>query len=50
MDLVPEYIHFSQPDLSGVRAPLIGEYTVHFGLSETADLGMGHAEAKLYAS
>ena len=42
-------VRFCQPDAAGVRHALKGEYTVTFGLKESAALGMGFAEFKLLA-
>jgi hypothetical protein len=42
-------VRFCQPDTAGVRHALKGEYTVTFGLKESAALGMGFAEFKLLA-
>ena len=41
---------FCQTDAAGIRRFHEGEYTVRFGVRETAQLGMGFAEAKIAVS
>jgi len=43
-------VGFTQADKKGVRRVLRGEYKVTFGLKETASLGMGFAELKIFAN
>ena len=45
--LYPAMTDFTQVDGDGLRSAHAGEYTVHFGLRETASKGMGFAESKL---
>ena len=42
-------VRFTQAGADGVRRPLAGEYTVRFGLRESASLGMGFAERRVVA-
>ena len=42
-------VRFTQPDTEGVRRVLRGEYGVHFGLRESASLGMGFARTRVVA-
>lgn len=42
--LYPSPEHFTQVDRAGHRKLLVGSYTVHFGLRETAAFGMGYSE------
>ena len=42
-------VRFCQPDTDGVRHVLKGEYTVTFGVKESAALGMGFAQLKVLA-
>ena len=44
VQLYPELTQFTQVATDGTRAALAGEYGVHFGLRESASLGMGFAE------
>ena len=47
--LYPDLLTFSQVDALGRRRALPGEYTVRFGLKETAPLGMGLVERMVVA-
>ena len=40
-------VRFTQADVNGVRHALGGEYTVRFGVRETAAHGMGFAEQRI---
>ena len=42
-------LRFTQAGVDGVRRVLRGEYTVRFGVRDTAALGMGFAEVKVFA-
>ena len=42
-------MRFTQAGVDGVRRVLRGEYTVRFGVRDTAALGMGFAEVKVFA-
>ena len=42
-------VRFTQAGVDGVRRVLAGEYTVRFGVRETAAFGMGFAEAHFSA-
>merc|ERR1712070_342081 len=47
----PELSMFSQVDAGGKRYPLPGDYTIRFGLEESADQGtMGFAETTVKAT
>ena len=43
-------VRFTQADSEGVRRTLPGEYTVTFGVKETAAGGMGFAQHKIVAA
>jgi hypothetical protein len=47
--LYPELTQFTQVRLDGSRVAVDGEYSVRFGLKETAELGMGFAEHRFTA-
>lgn len=47
--LYPSPEHFTHVDSAGSRRVLAGGYSVHFGLQQTADVGMGFAEHLLQA-
>ena len=42
-------VRFTQVDKEGVRRVVKGEYTVSFGVEESANLGMGFAQVKVLA-
>jgi len=47
--LSPNLLDFTQPDHDGVRKAHAGEYTVRFGVAETAAFGMGYLEHRMVA-
>jgi len=49
VDLYPALTDFALTALDGTKSARAGEWTVRFGVRETAKLGQGFAETKLTA-
>ena len=47
VNLYPELIDFTHTMLDGTKEPAVGEWTVKFGVQETAEHGQGYAELKM---
>ena len=45
--LYPELTDFALTTLDGTKHPAVGEWTIKFGVQETAEHGQGYTEVKL---